>query len=183
MSRCGAGAAPLAVLALSACAAPQRLAEFESTLAAEQSATTALTRWCERQQLASPARISAALAPQGIAPPDDLSRQLDLPAGAAPGYHHVRLSCGGKVLSDAHNWYVPERLTPAMNELLRTTDTPFGKAAAQLNFRRERLDSTRGRTAPCPAGTILSHRALLRLQNGTPLALVVECYTRANLRG
>ena len=57
------------------------------------------------------------------------------------------------------------------------------QAAEQLNFRRERLDSTRGRTAPCPAGTILSHRALLRLQDGTPLALVVECYTRANLRG
>lgn len=182
MSRHGKAAAPLFLLALSACAGPQRLAEFESTLKAQNSATTALTRWCERQNLASPARISAELVSQGIAPPADLARLLDLPASTAPGYRHVRLSCGGKVLSDAHNWYVTGRLAPAMNELLRTTDTPFGKAVAALNFQRERLDSRRGRTAPCPAGTILSHRALLRLPDGRPLALVVECYTRANLR-
>lgn len=173
----------VASLALAACAGPQQLREFERTLAAQDSATAALSQWCERQDLARPARISAALVAEGIAPPSDLARLLDLPAGASPGYRHVRLSCGGKVLSDAHNWYAPTRLTPAMNEVLRTTDTPFGKAVAALNFRRERLDSQQGRAAPCPAGTILSHRALLRLPDGAPLALVVKCYTRANLRG
>jgi len=172
-----------AFVTLAACAGPKQLGEFERTLAAQDSATAALTQWCERQDLARPPRISAALVAEGIAPPPDLPRLLDLPAGAAPGYRHVRLSCGGKVLSDAHNWYVPARLPPAMNEVLRTTDTPFGKAVQALKFRRERLDSRRGRAGPCPAGTILSHRALLRLPDGAPLALVVECYTRANLRG
>jgi chorismate-pyruvate lyase len=166
---------------LASCTAPQQLTQFERTLAAQDSATAALTDWCQQQGIARPARISAVLVPDGIAPPADLRRLLDLPAGSDPGYRHVRLSCGGKVLSDAHNWYVPARLPPAMNDVLRTTDIPFGKTVAALNFKRERLDSRRGRAAPCPAGTILSHRALLRLPDGQPLALVVECYTRANL--
>ncbi len=68
-----------------------------------------------------------------------------------------------------------------MNELLASSQTPFGKVAAALNFSRERLASLRGPGFGCPAGTIVSHRARLRLPDGKPLALVVECYTRANL--
>lgn len=177
------GAAALAVLLTVSCAMPRRaaLAEFESTLAAQDSATAALTQWCAVRGLADPARISAAQVPGLAALPAGLHRRLDIAPGAVPGYRHVRLSCGGRVLSDAHNWYVPQRLTPAMNEVLRTTDTPFGKVAAPLGFRRERLDSQRGRAQGCPKGTILSHRALLRLADGQPLALVVECYTSTNL--
>jgi hypothetical protein len=97
------------------------------------------------------------------------------------GYRHVRLSCGDVVLSEAHNWYLPGRLTPAMNAALAASDTPFGKVAAPLHFTRRPLDSRRGRAPACPADTVLSHRALLRLPDGQPLALVVECYTSANL--
>ncbi|MFM6832719.1 MAG: hypothetical protein ACKOVA_20640, partial [Novosphingobium sp.] len=93
----------------------------------------------------------------------------------------VRLTCGDTVLSVAHNWYVPARLTPEMNRTLETTDAPFGKVVAPLGFRRERLASRRGRMAECPEGTILSHRAVLRLLDGRAISLVVECYTRANL--
>ena len=106
-----------------------------------------------------------------------------MPADAQLGYRHVRLACGTNVLSEAHNWYVPGRLTPAMNAALAATTIPFGKVAAPLGFRRERLDSKRGARPECPRGTILSHRALLRLPDGRPLALLVECYTRANLAG
>lgn len=97
-------------------------------------------------------------------------------------YRHVRLSCGASVLSVAHNWYVPSRLSPDMNEALETSDTPFGKVVAPLRFTRERLASERGPAEGCPKDTILSHRAVLRLPDGRPLSLVVECYTRANLR-
>ena len=75
----------------------------------------------------------------------------------------------------------PARLTPAMNRTLETTDMPFGKVVMPLGFRRERLEARRGRAAECPAGTVLSHRAVLRLGGGTAISLVVECYTRANL--
>jgi hypothetical protein len=49
----------------------------------------------------------------------------------------VQLWCGDRLLSEADNWYVPSRLTPAMNTALETTDTPFGKAVQELKpYRR-----------------------------------------------
>ena len=57
----------------------------------------------------------------------------------------------------------------------------FLGSMSPLGFRRERLAAQRGRASDCPPGTVLSHRALLRLPDGHPLSLVTECYTRANL--
>lgn len=96
-------------------------------------------------------------------------------------YRNVRLMCGAATLSVARNWYVPARLPPEMRRRLETSDTPFGKVIAPLRFTRERRASRRGRAAGCPAGTVLSHRALLRLPDGRPVSYLVECYTRANL--
>ncbi|WP_221774198.1 hypothetical protein [Novosphingobium flavum] len=157
------------------CGCTPPLPRFEKTLAAQDSATAALGAWCEARHIASPARITASRIRGDDAPPP-----AEL-AGANAGYRHVRLSCGNSVLSEAHNWYSRDLLTPEMNRVLDTTDTPFGTVVAPLHFRRERLSSTRGAAAGCPAGTILSHRARLTLPGGQPLALLVECYTRANL--
>ena len=44
---------------LASCTAPQQLTQFERTLAAQDSATAALTDWCQQQGIARPARISA----------------------------------------------------------------------------------------------------------------------------
>lgn len=85
------------------------------------------------------------------------------------------------MLSVAWNWYVPARLTPAMNETLRATDTPFGKVVAPLRFRREALSSVAGAAENCPAGTVSTHRARLMLPDGRPLAYLIECYTAANM--
>ena len=175
----------VAVLALLlAGCSDNRLTPFRDTLAARDSATAALAQWCAARGFARPARITATLVQGSDAPrPADLVRQLGPQAhGDAIGYRHVRLSCGTAVLSEAHNWYVKARLTPAMNRTLAETDTPFGTVAAPLHFSREPLAARRGRARGCPAATILSHRALLRLPNGQPLALVEECYTTANLR-
>jgi hypothetical protein len=165
---------------LGGCASPE-LPAFERTLAARDSATAALGEWCAARHLAEPARISASPVHDADAvAPADLRALLG--ADGPVGYRHVRLACGGVVLSEAHNWYVPGRLTSAMNATLAASDTPFGKVVAPLHFTREPLDSRRGRGPDCPVGTVLSHRALLRLPDGAPLALVVECYTSANLR-
>ncbi|MDP9056474.1 MAG: hypothetical protein M3N34_03975 [Pseudomonadota bacterium] len=163
------------------------LPAFEKTLAAQDSATAALGQWCAARHIAditaSSGRITASPVRNADAPPPaDLRQLLDAGAGPAVGYRHVRLSCGGVVLSEAHNWYLPSRITPAMNDALATSDTPFGKIVAPLHFTRQALDSWRGRAPACPSDTVLSHRALLRLPDGRPLALVVECYTAANLR-
>jgi len=144
---------------------------LESALAANNSATAVLQSRCPVPIAATPVKGTDSPRPAGLA----------ALLGKDTGYRHVRLSCGNSVLSEAHNWYARDRLTPEMNHTLDTADTPFGKVAAPLAFTRERLESRRGASPECPRSTILSHRALLRLPDGKPLALVVECYTRANL--
>jgi chorismate-pyruvate lyase len=110
-----------------------------------------------------------------------LRETLGIPGDEPVRLRHVRLACGAKVLSEATNWYVPARLTPAMNAALDSGTVPFGKVAAPLGFRRERLEARRGALPGCPRTTILSHRARLVLPDGQPLALVTECYTQENL--
>lgn len=164
----------VAALVQSACAAPS-LPRFEAALAANDSATAALKNWCEARGIAHPARITAApVKDERIAPPPSEAPQFN-------GYRHVRLSCGGVVLSEAHNWYDRTLLTPEMNRQLDTTDRPFGTVVAPLAFRRKRLATLRGSAPGCPRETVLSHRARLILPDGGILALVVECYTPANL--
>lgn len=164
---------------LAACANRPELDDFERTLAAQDSATAALSQWCAAKGLARQPTITAmAVAGPALPPPADIAGLL---GGEPLAFRHVRLTCGDAVLSEAFNWYVPARLTAQMNRTLDETDTPFGRVAAPLGFRRERIDAMRGATRGCPAGTILTHRARLVLPDGRPLALLVECYTSAIL--
>ena len=66
-------------------------------------------------------------------------------------YRHVRLSCGGHVLSEADNWYRPSKLTPQMNQALDSTDIAFGRAIQALHFHRRTL-SAELLWSPLPAG-------------------------------
>ncbi|AZI36441.1 hypothetical protein NT2_12_00090 [Caenibius tardaugens NBRC 16725] len=171
-------------LSLAACTTPNPLPldAFESTLDANVSATEALTQWCRTHNMGNPPVIRAVqMASDAGDQPSDLRDLLRLNEGDTIGYRHVRLVCGETVLSEAHNWYVPARLSPEMNGILESTDTPFGKAVAALDFTRRKLASVRGGGAGCPADTILMQRAVLSLPDGTPISLVQECYTRANL--
>ncbi len=120
---------------------------------------------------------------------------LDVKPDEPLGYRRVRLKCGDHVLSDADNWYVPSRLTPEMNHVLETTDTPFGKAVAALHFRRHTLSAdllwrpaaeglgNDAAAAPPEAGAlaipghVLEHRAVLSTPDGEPFSEVVETYT------
>ena len=174
-----------ASLSVTGCAHPHLdpgIAAFEANLAAHASATAALQKWCEQRGIAPGASIAVEFVTGAdAAPPAGLSATLGIAADAPLGYRHVKLTCGAHVLSEAHNWYVPARLTPEMNRQLATSQVPFGRVAASLNFTREPLASTRRGDPGCPVGAISTHRALLRLPDGSPLALVVECYTEANL--
>lgn len=161
---------------------PSNLRPFEAALAAHDSATAALEEWCSRNQLGMPPKMTAAVLDGPAArEPADARQLLGISPHTPLAYRHVQLACGGTALSMAHNWYVPERLTPAMNQALETSQVPFGKVAAPLRYRRERLSRLPHGSAECPRGTILGHRAMLRLPGGQPLALLVECYTAANL--
>lgn len=169
---------------------------LNAELLSHDSATVTLEHWCDSHHLASPARIIAQrdTALDKPASPDQRI-ELNVSPTEAVRYRRVRLMCGPLVLSEADNWYVPSRLTPEMNQLLDTTDQPFGKVVKALNFQRRTL-SSRLLWLPLPqgwemtpaageAGAVLSvppeifeHRAILSLPNGTPFSEVVETYSR-----
>lgn len=174
-----------ASLSLTGCAhtpTDQTIAAFEANLAGHASATAALQLWCDTRGIAPGKTITAEfVSGADEAPPTDIRDLLGVGAEEPLGYRHVRLVCGEHVLSDAHNWYVPSRLTAEMNRQLTTSQVPFGRIAASLNFTREPLASARRGDPGCPANAISTHRARLVLPDGQPLAFVVECYTEANL--
>ncbi|EJU11814.1 hypothetical protein LH128_16905 [Sphingomonas sp. LH128] len=180
-------AAPAAIMAVMASATSPAmpaatLEQFETVLRRHDSATLALEEWCGMRGVTDPRITAQTLATGGEAPPAAMREHLRLADGETFALRNVRLSCGGAVLSVAWNWYVPARLTPAMNEALRVTNTPFGKVVAPLGFKRRPLATVAGPAENCPADTISTHQAMLVLPDGRPLAYLVECYTAANLR-
>jgi hypothetical protein len=182
----------------------QALAVIETLnaeLLASPSATATLEAWCGDHHMASPPRLVAELA-RGAEKPvtDEQRRVLQVRAGEVVKYRRVRLACGGHVLSEADNWYVPGRLTAEMNRLLETTDTPFGRAVAGLHPVRQTLSAAL-LWSPLPAGWDLAvggaaagpdasgggalaipdelfrHRAVLYDARRRPVSEVVETYT------
>jgi chorismate-pyruvate lyase len=172
------------------------LESLNADLLAHDSATLTIERWCAEHRLADPARILAERVTDADKPASaEVRAALDVKPDEPLGYRRVRLKCGDHVLSDADNWYVPSRLTPEMNHVLETTDTPFGKAVAALHFRRHTLSADLlwrplpkgwemgGATAPPEAGAlaipdhVLEHRAVLSTPDGEPFSEVVETYT------
>ena len=169
---------------------------FNADLLSHDSATLTLERWCAAHAMATPAKVVAQRVTGAEKPiPADLRAQLAIGADEPLRYRHVRLSCGGHVLSEADNWYVPGRLTAAMNQQLDTSDTPFGRVVQPLHFRRQTLDATL-LWSPLPAGwemqaptpahdrealriphQLLQHRAVLYAANGQPFSALIETYT------
>jgi hypothetical protein len=169
---------------------------LNADLLVNDSATLTIERWCADHRLADPARIVA----ERVRDADktasaEVRAALDVKPDEPLGYRRVRLKCGERVLSEADNWYVPARLTPEMNHVLETTDTPFGKAVAALHFRRHTLSADLlwrplpkgwemgAASASNEAGAlaipehVLEHRAVLSTPGGEPFSEVVETYT------
>ena len=176
------------------------LQTLNADLLGHDSATATLERWCTVHQLASPARITAERVHGADKPAsEDLRQQLRLAPTDEVRYRRVRLLCGTVVLSEADNWYVPARLTPEMNKLLDTTDTPFGRAVQSLHFQRHTISSevlwqllpegwemkpgsdTADAHELYSPPQVLRHRALLTLPDGTPFSEVIETYTSSVL--
>jgi chorismate-pyruvate lyase len=175
------------------------LETLNSELLSNNSATLTLEHWCGIHHLASPARIVAERVPNVDKPVSPEQRQeLHVTPTEPVRYRRVRLTCGSIVLSEADNWYVPNRLTNEINKVLDSTDAPFGKAVQALHFQRRTLSSKllwhplpegweldaasiKAAADPMPA-TLLEHRAVLTLPDGTPFSEVVESYT-ANILG
>lgn len=162
---------------------PTTLAAFRATLAAHDSATVALTEWCGRRGIIDPPHIQAVPIDDAQALPATPAIRAALGVGddETVRVRHVQLTCGAVVLSDARNWYVPARLTGAMNIALDTTRVPFGTVVAPLDLHRQPLPPGTPEPASCPADTIQHTTAVLRNNAGAAYSLVSECYTRANI--
>ena len=176
------------------------LQTLNADLLSHESATLTLERWCAAHRLATPPKIVAErMADQDEPASAEVRKELRVSGTTLVRYRRVRLACGSIVLSEADNWYVPDRLTADMNKTLESTDTPFGKAVQALNFQRHTLAATWLWT-PLPEGwemnaaaaddqaevvhvpeKLLEQRALLTLPDGTPFSEVVETYERGVL--
>ena len=186
-------------------AAAALLEKLHVALLTEASATATLEHWCSAYGIGgiapgTAAHVTAERDPsvvRALAPVD--REKLDVGPDERIGYRHVRLLCRGQVLSEADNWYVADRLTPAMNTQLDTTDTPFGHVVQPLKFSRTTISSemlwsplpddwTRhaeasgsiGLTLAVPAA-LIRNRAILRRHDGRPFSVVVETYQRGLL--
>ncbi len=173
---------------------------LNAEILASRSATFTLEAWCAAHKIAPEPKIVAHLVAGARKDPTDEQRQrLRVDAAEPVKYRRVELACGSAILSVADNWYVPARLTPEMNRLLETTDTPFGKAVAPLmptrqNFAAMLLWSPlpkgweMGAAPPASAGgtlevpaALFEHRALLFDKGNTPFSEVDEVYQRGIL--
>lgn len=142
-------------------------------LAANPSATAVLQARCDR--LAGPGvRIRARQVPLKPSPALDRAARATLGADDREPLRRrrVELVCGDRVFSRADNWYLPARLTPGMNRILETTETPFGVAVASLRFQRRPM-----RSETLAGSDILRNRARLITPEGHAFSLVVETYT------
>lgn len=175
---------------------------LNAEILASRSATATLEKWCRDHGLATDPRVVAEVLPgEPRAPAAEQLQRLRADSGQAVRYRRVRLRCGEHVLSEAENWYLPGRLTPEMNRLLETTDTPFGRVVAPLEpFRQtfaarllwlplpEGWESSSHAVPPCQSsgplaipGALFEHRALVLARDSRPIAEVHEVYQGALL--
>jgi len=173
---------------------------LNATLLAARSATFTLDKWCADHKLAGEPKIHARLI-RGVDKPvaDEQRLRLQVDRNEPVKFRQVELACGDRILSEADNWYVPSRLTAEMNRSLETTDTPFGRAIAELKPFRQTFavevlwkplgEGWEGRPPPADhpqqalaiPPMLFEYRALVYTPDLKPISEVDEIYTRENL--
>ncbi len=171
---------------------------LNAEILASSSATLTLETWCRDHELAKQPTIVAELVKSEPKTATAEQRQrLQVSPEDDVRYRKVQLRCGTRVLSDAENWYVPSRLTPAMNRQLETTDAPFGKVVRPLQPYRQTFAVKilwlplpegweRGTYAVPGAGgdaltipqALFEHHAVLYTKDHRPFSEVDEVYQR-----
>jgi hypothetical protein len=172
---------------------------LNARILSSRSATTTLEGWCRDHKLADTPVIAAdqVRGTPALATPEQRQR-LKVSDREPITYRRVRLRCGARVLSEAETWYVPARLTAEMNQLLQTSDTPFGRAVAALEPYRQTFaastlwsplpdgwETANGTGVPASSDRVLAipdalfaHRAVLYTREHLPFAEVSEIYQR-----
>jgi hypothetical protein len=166
-------------------------------LAASCTATEVLDKWCADHKLASEPVVHARQI-SGLEKPVSPEQRQRLQVGndEEVTYRHVELTCGGHILAEADNWYVPSRVGAEINHVLTTTDTPFGRAVRDLKPMRQNfsveilwkplLDGWELGPPPAdrPEATLampwqlFQHRAVIYNDKHEPFSEVREIFTR-----
>ncbi len=194
-----AAAAPLPDTFAARVEALASMASLNAAILGSRSATATLETWCATHALAAEPTVVAVRVPGADKAADaEQRRRLQVGPDEPIRYRRVHLTCGGRVLSDADNWYVPSRLTPEMNRALDATDLPFGKVVASLHPMRQTFaaavlwnvlppgwelqpPSADGPGALDLPAILFEHRAVLYDAQRRPFCEVDEHYTRDNL--
>ncbi len=137
-------------------------------LVAARSATAVLQRRC-----AEPIRAEVDRAQKPATP--EQRAHLAVGPDEPVVYRSVALKCGAVSLSVAENWYVPARLTPAMNAAL-AGDAPFGAVIRPLAPSRRTLGIATQREDAGVAPYVVRQNAVVLDGQGRPLSEVVENY-------
>lgn len=168
---------------------------LNANLLASRSATQTLAEWCAAHHMAQDPKITAHLL-RGVSKPISAAqrRRLGIGPDEPVAYRRVELACGDHILSQADNWYVPSRLTPAMNAALDASDIPFGRVIWPLhpqrrtifvkilwrplarNFEMEPEPAEHPKQELAIPPLLFEHRALVLTAGGTPIAEVDETY-------
>lgn len=170
---------------------------LNARLLAALTATEVLENWCADHKLASEPKIHARRIAGSEKPVSPEQRQrLQIGPEEEVTYRHVELTCGGHILAEADNWYVPGRVGADINHVLMTTDAPFGRAVQALKpFRRN--FSVEILWKPLPDGwemgppppdrpeaalavpwQLFQHRAVIYNDKNEPFSEVREIFTR-----
>jgi uncharacterized protein YjiS (DUF1127 family) len=171
--------------------------ELSDHLLHASTATEALHAWCAARGLSTGPITAVKQDPdQRRYPDDDMLDELRPERHERIAYRCVRLVRGLVLLSEADNWFIPDRLPPEVHDLLEATDVPFGAAVAALQPSRrtyfvrfaELSTASEAGTGGCPAGLsssmpILEHKAAVLGRNRQPLDVVSERYCAALLGG
>jgi chorismate-pyruvate lyase len=143
---------------------------------ASSSATRTLEEWCGDHHMADDPKIVATRVRDARKEPSsDQLQRLGVHDASELQYRRVELRCGAHVLSAADNWYVPARLTPEMNVLLTTTETPFGKVVQPLHVYRRTI-GVRMLWTPLPRGWEQQDRSRFASHRTQPLAIPKELF-------
>jgi hypothetical protein len=99
-------------------------------------ATAALNSWCAERLYPHDSRITASILVDESVPVDTYKGILAIQASELLRYRSVVLKWGHTAVSEAENWYLPDRLPPFMRWQMRHGDQPFGQIIHPLQPRR-----------------------------------------------
>ena len=170
--------------------------ELKDFLQSRATATAALMAWCRERRPDDAETLSLAVLCDCAADPADYDGPLRLAARETLQYRRVRLAWGEQVISEAENFYVPQRLPEAMRAALHQGAKPFGAVVAELSPQRTTLalltidDLAKGGAAAArcraqladggfdPAEAYALHLTALMSAGGVELAELREHYRR-----